>query len=210
MVNADLNISVRSDLGSRPSSRLRNAGLIPGIIYGFNVENQSVQLEKKQIEGLIKEHGENVLVGLNVDTQNIQTLIKEVQRDPLTNQIIHIDFQSINLDKPVQATIPVILRNRGAVEDSNSVVQQLMREVTVECLPENIPENVALSVKDLAMGSALTVSDIEISSEISILNNPTDVIASLIKSNSKIEEDTMEEADMIVSSIINSDGTIEE
>lgn len=210
MVNADLNISVRSDLGSRPSSRLRNAGLIPGIIYGFNVENQSVQLEKKQIEGLIKEHGENVLVGLNIDTQNIQTLIKEVQRDPLTNQIIHIDFQSINLDKPVQATIPVILRNRGAVEDSNSVVQQLMREVTVECLPENIPENVALSVKDLAMGSALTVSDIEISSEISILNNPTDVIASLIKSNSKIEEDTMEEADMIVSSIINSDGTIEE
>ena len=209
MFNADLNISFRNDLGSGASNRLRNAGMVPGIIYGYNVDNQSIQLEKRLIEGLIKEHGENALIGLNLDNARVQTLIKEVQRDPLTNQILHIDFQSINLNKPVQATIPVILKNRGAVENSDAVVQQLMREVTVECLPQDIPENVTISVKDLAMGSALVVSDIEVSSEISIMNSPTEVIASLIRANSK-EEVVEESPEMIISSVLNSDGTIEE
>lgn len=209
MINADLNISLRNDVGSRQSNRLRNEGLIPGILYGYDVENQSIQLERKTVESLIKTHGENVLVGLNLGGSHIQTLIKEVQRDPLTNQILHVDFHSINLDKPVQATIPIVLRNRGVVEDANAVVQQLLREVTVECLPKDIPESLNVSVKDLAMGSALTVSDLEISNEISIMNEPGEVIASLVRSNSKVDEP--EEADdIIVSTVVCADGTVED
>lgn len=210
MINADLNISLRNNIGSGASNRLRNEGFIPGVIYGYKINNESVQMDKKLVESLIKNHGESALVGLNVDGNNVQTLIKEVQRDPLTNQILHVDFQSINLNKPVTATIPVFLKNRGVVENSNAVVQQLLREVTIECLPQDIPENVTISVKDLAMGSALTVSDIEVSDEVSILNCPTDVIASLTRSNSKEEEESVDEVEIVVSNVLNSDGTIEE
>lgn len=210
MVSADFNIALRSEVGSGPCNRLRNEGMVPGIIYGYNVDNQSIALEKKLIDSFIKQHGENALIGLNIEGSGIQTLIKEIQRDPLTNQIMHIDFQSINLNEPIQATIPVVLKNRGLVENSDAVVQQLLREVTIECLPHDIPESIPVSVKDLAMGNALMISDIEFSNEISVLNDPAEVIASLVRANSKEDEEIEEDSEIIVSTVINSDGTVEE
>ncbi|SHK60101.1 50S ribosomal protein L25 [Paramaledivibacter caminithermalis] len=193
MLKSSINSEIRNNLGSNESNRIRNIGYIPGVVYGQNMEPKTIKLEKKEINSILRNYGTNVLVDLEVDGQIITSMIKEIQRDIINNkEIIHIDFQSVSFDKAINATVPITLIDRREVEDSYATIQHQLREINIECLPQNLPENIKISVKDLAFGRPLKIGDVEFGEEITVLNAPDEVIASLAKAG-KIDDEEIEE-----------------
>lgn len=199
MLKSSLNSQIRNDVGSNASNRIRSSGHIPGVVYGYDIEPRTIVLDQREVNNILRNHGANVLLDLEIDGKKITSVIKELQRDPVNKQIIHIDFQSISFDKPIQATVPIILSGRQLVEDSYSAIQHQLREVQIECLPQSIPESIEVSVKDLAFGHPIKISDIEFAEEITILNEGKEVIASLTKAgrldDEEVEEKLLAESD---------------
>jgi len=192
MLKSSINSEIRNSIGSNASNRIRNSGHIPGVVYGYDITPRTIELDKNQFNSILRNYGTSVLVDLQVDGRTITSMIKEVQRDPVRKEVIHVDFQSVSFDKPIQATVPITLIDRSSVEDSYATIQHQLREAQIECLPQNLPESIEISVKDLAFGHPIKVGDIEFAKEITILNEANEVIASLAKAG-KIDDEEVEE-----------------
>lgn len=192
MLKSSLNSMHRDNLGSNASNRVRNGGHIPGVVYGYDMEPTTIEIDKRDLHSILRNYGANVLVDLEVDGKVITSMIKEVQRDPVQKEIIHIDFQSVSFDKPVQATVPITLVDRQVVEDVYATVQHQLRQAHIECLPQNLPESIEVSVKDLAFGNPIKIGDIEFAEEITVLNEMNEVIAALTKAG-RLDDEEVEE-----------------
>lgn len=192
MVKSSINSEIRNSIGSNASNRARNMGHIPGIVYGHNIEPKTIEIDRKELNTILRRYGTNVLVDLEVDGETITSVIKELQRDPIYREIIHIDFQSVSFDKPIQATVPISLVDKQSVENIYATIQHGLREVQIECLPQNLPESIEVSVKDLAFGNPVKIQDIEFAKEITVLNESNEIIASLAKAG-KLDDEEVEE-----------------
>ncbi|MBA1335492.1 MAG: LSU ribosomal protein L25p [Firmicutes bacterium] len=181
MSQAFLNGQFRSEIGKGPVNRLRNDGWVPGIIYGHNIDNVPVEVGSKEINRILRYYGENSLVGIDMGYGVKRVLIKEVQRDPVTRQVLHVDFQEVRHDQMIKTVVPIILIGKEVIEKNGLVLQHQLRELEVECLPQNLPKLVQADVSYMNIGESMTVADIEISEEISILNDDKEIIASLIQ-----------------------------
>lgn len=192
MLKSSLNSEIRKDIGSNASNRVRNSGHIPGVVYGYDIEPKTIEIDEREVNSILRNYGANVLLDLEIDGKKITSVIKELQRDPVHKQIIHIDFQSVSFDKSIQATVPITLSGRQLVEDGYSTIQHQLREVQIECLPQNIPESIEVSVKDLAFGHPIKIGDIEFAGELTVLNEDKEVIASLAKAG-RLDDEEVEE-----------------
>ncbi|MCT4593621.1 MAG: 50S ribosomal protein L25 [Anaeromicrobium sp.] len=196
MLKSDAHANVRNQIGSNACHRMRMEGRIPGVVYGHDIENSVVELDKRDLDTLIKSYGSNALIDLHTEGSQNLVMIKEVQRDIVSNHIIHIDFQKISYDTPIHTMVPIRLVGKGKVESSEGVVQQQISQVEVECLPQNIPDSIDVDVSILKLGNPLKIADVELAQEISIMNNGEDVIAALIKADKKMEESEVEQLDI--------------
>ncbi|WP_168198373.1 50S ribosomal protein L25 [Crassaminicella thermophila] len=185
VINADM----RNEIGSNACHKIRNAGHVPGVVYGHNVRTRAIELDTKEIDNIIRSYGTNVLLNLHVGTDHSTVMIKEVQRDPVTNALKHVDFQEVSQNERIHTTVPIKLIGKEKVESSIGVVQQQLREVHVECLPNRIPESIQIDVSLLAPGNPLKIGDVEFGEEISVLNEPHEIVAALTKAERRIEEE---------------------
>ncbi|MCT4606153.1 MAG: 50S ribosomal protein L25 [Marinisporobacter sp.] len=188
MLKSVIHGDLRNQTGSNGCHRIRNIGHVPAVVYGNNTNTRAIELDKREIDLIIRSYGTNVLFNLEVGTNYEAVMIKEVQRNPLTNEVIHIDFQQIAGNKPIHTTVPIRLKGKEKVESSIGVVQQQLREVNIECLPDHIPESLEVDISSLAPGNPLKIGDVEFAEEISILNEPYEVVAALTKAEKAIEE----------------------
>jgi large subunit ribosomal protein L25 len=188
---AFLNGQFRSQTGKGPANRLRNGGRIPGIIYGNGSLNTPVEVDVKELNRLLRYYGESSLVGIDLG-QGVKTvLIKEVQRDPVTRNVLHVDFQETRSDQKVKTVVPVVILGRESIERDGLILQQQLRELEVECFPHNIPKSVTVDATGMDAGYAMTVGDVELGEEISILNDAGEVIASLTQARTSMEGEDM-------------------
>lgn len=193
-----LNGQFRNDTGKGPANRLRSKGRVPGIIYGQGSENTPVEIDRKELNRLLRHYGESSLVGLDIDGGVKTVLIKEVQRDPVSRQVLHVDFQETRFDQRIKTVVPVVLVGRERIEKEGLVLQHQLRELEIECLPRDIPKNLQVDVTSMDVGHAMTVGDVEMGTEISILSDAGGVIASLTQIRTSAEGEDMaisEEAD---------------
>jgi len=193
-----LNGQFRNDTGKGPANRLRSKGRVPGIIYGQGSENTPVEIDGKELNRLLRHYGESSLVGLDIDGGVKTVLIKEVQRDPVSRQVLHVDFQETRFDQRIKTVVPVVLVGRERIEKEGLVLQHQLRELEIECLPRDIPKNLQVDVTSMDVGHAMTVGDVEMGTEISILSDAGGVIASLTQIRTSAEGEDMaisEEAD---------------
>lgn len=188
MDQALLSGQMRSQTGKGPANRLRNDGWVPGIIYGHGITNTPVEVNGKEISRILRYHGENSLVGIDLGQGVRRVLIKEVQRDPVTRQVLHVDFQEPRQGEPIKAVVPIVLVGREMVEKNGLVLQHQLREIEVECLPNSLPKLLQIDVSNLDIGESMTVADIELSEEISILSDDKQVIANLVQVRAIEEE----------------------
>lgn len=174
----------RDGAGKGAARRLRAAGSVPAVYYGRGENPLSLAVDTKEIETLLQAGGSsNVIVDLKVEGDagtDRKALIREIQRDPVLGAILHLDLQHISLTERITVQVPVELTGvPTGVKDGGGILEHLLREVEVECLPTDIPAQIEADVSALAIGDSLHVSDLN-AQGIQILTEADRTIATVV------------------------------
>ena len=198
MKNIDLQVEVRNEdeMKSKISRKLALVDYIPAVIYGLEKKPVSVKVKDKEISKLLKGHNiSSVIFDIHLDQDDKDkeaVIIKEYQRDPISRELRHLDFLRIQMKKEIETSVPVrILSEEVAIgiKEDGGVLQHGLRELHIVCLPADIPENIEYDIKDLGMNEIIRVEDIEIDEKIRILNDPSEVLVSIIPPTELKEEE---------------------
>ena len=163
-MQATLAAATRQTRGKNEARRRRRAGRLPAVVYGGTpVESQAVEVDPKALLRILhSESGVNTLVDLQVDGgRSGQVLIKDIQHDPLTDALLHVDFFRLAMDRAITVTVPVMLSGEAAgVKQQGGLLDFVTREIQVECMPAEIPERIDVDVRELMMGDGVRVRDV--------------------------------------------------
>ena len=170
-----LSAEPRSELGSRANKRIRDKGLVPGVLYGHKEAVVPVTLPKKELTTHL-DRGAH-LFDLALDGKTQKVLVKEVQYDHLGLEVIHVDFARVSLDEKVEVTVPIELKGTPKGEDEGGVLQQMMNELEVECLVTDIPDMITANVAEMKVDDVLHVSDLKLPPGVRALQDPEQIVA---------------------------------
>ncbi|MFQ5680465.1 MAG: 50S ribosomal protein L25 [Candidatus Omnitrophota bacterium] len=199
-----LNAKERIELGSAGAKKIRRAGYVPAVVYGEKKEPYAVKVEQAELVRMLRSHkGENVIIRLKVAREKGEptsetVMIREMQHDPVSEKIIHIDFNRVSLTHTVSVKVPV--ESKGdpvGVKVDGGALEHLLWEIDIECLPQNMPKSIDIDVSGLKIGDAVHIKDISFAAGIKVKNDPDAVILSVAppaKEEPKPEE-AIEEAD---------------
>jgi len=152
----------RPPQGTRPARRLRNEGKIPGVVYGLGADPIPLTVEWRELRAaLITEQGLNAVINLEVEGEQMPTLLKDMQRHPVRRNVLHVDFIRVDLDKTVEVEVAIHLEGEAKrVADDNGVVDQVLTSLLIIAKPADIPSGLTIDISGLEIGSALRVGDI--------------------------------------------------
>jgi large subunit ribosomal protein L25 len=195
-----LDVTARTDQGSRSMRRLRRAGRVPGVIYGGNDEPVSFEADARIMRNMFARAG--ALLQVSVDGGEAQpVLIKDVQHHPLRGDIVHADLLRVDMKVAIQAQIPVELI--GAEDspgvDEGGVLSQEARELTIEALPADMPEVITFDVSKLEMNQTATLADLGVPAGLTVIGEPEEiVIATVTPPTQEPTEDEIETETAVV------------
>jgi large subunit ribosomal protein L25 len=171
----------RDRLGKGGARKTRAAGLIPGVLYGHGETPIPVQLPAREFDLALRQHkGSNPLVSLRVDVGDYTALIRDVQYDPLSHDILHLDFQHISLTESVEVQVAVHVTGLAVgVKDGGGILELITRHVEVRCLPTAIPSSLDVDVSHLGVGDSVHVRDL-IVPDVEILTDPSATVATVV------------------------------
>jgi len=179
-----LEVEPREETGKNANRRLRGSGQVPGVVYGLDKNPFLVSVSPKRLgEILHLESGRNTIFTLSLvgQDQTRAAMIKELQRDPVTEDLLHVDFIRLDLQKTITVSIPVRLEGTPeGVKNEGGVVDFIHREIEVECLPKDIPEHVDVDVSGLHINQNVSVADLPVTEGVRILDEPSTVIAVVV------------------------------
>ena len=173
MASAQLSASARDNGGKGVARKLRSEGRVPAIIYGHGREAQALSINNRELERLL-DHiaAESTVIDLDIDGKGSRTLIREIQRHPFKRQILHVDFQELVAGEKISVRLPIVLIGvPDGVRMDGGILDQTMRELSVEVDPSNIPNHVEIDVTKLVIGSSLHVSDIPLPEGVEVLDD---------------------------------------
>jgi len=186
----------RKNLGKNAAKKLRKQGYTPGVVYGHHYKVKGIQAKTKELNRVLIQQGFKGMVNLEIDGEVIPTIIKEVQSDQMSKNVIHVDFQHVSLDEKVKISVPIVLRGREKVENNDRIIQQQLSTLEIQCYPKDIPEEIEADAEILAKEETLTVGDLEILKDerIEVLHAPEEIIAILTYA-AKYDESAEEDSD---------------
>ncbi len=183
MKEVTIEVKSRPNSGKGVARKMRAAGKIPGVIYGRGEAPQAIELDHGHFHNVMrKATSENLLVNLLVDgvQSDKKALIRDVQRDPVDGKLIHIDFQHISLTEKIRVHVPIVIEGvPDGVKNFGGIVNWMVRDVEVSCLPTDIPDRFVLDIAPLGIHESLHVRDIK-AENIEILESPEETIVSVV------------------------------
>ena len=198
MDNLNLSVNKREVTGKKVSD-LRSNGLTPIHMYGPEIESSPLQCDSKILDRVITDAGTNIPVTVNVDggEQDNLCFIREVQYHPVTNKVLHVDFMKVQVGKPVRAQVPIsVIGTSPAVRTMGGTLLQPLLTLTVEALPLEIPEVIILQAELLVdFETNFYVSDIEVDEEVNVINEASEMVASVVAPRVDSIESEGEEGD---------------
>lgn len=165
---------------SNSAKKERKKGKIPGIIYGKNLGNLMFEIGEMDLVSELNISGEHGVVNFDLDGYNGKAIVKDVQKDSVTHRIIHIDLEEVYGDENIVAEVPIKFNGKDFLGEKGVVLQSQKDSVKVSCKPEDLPKSINIDVSKAQMGSVYKISDLEIGSEISILDDLSSVCASVV------------------------------
>ncbi|MGB5293835.1 MAG: 50S ribosomal protein L25 [Thermoanaerobaculia bacterium] len=201
MSDITLEVQSREETGKNANRRLRATGLIPAVVYGGDLDPVAIQVDRRTLHDLFKQTGgENAvfLLELAGTDQKRHSMVRELTIDPITRQVIHIDFLRVLMTEKVKVQVPINLEGTPVgVKNEGGVLDFITREVEVECLPGDIPQTLELDVSDLDIGSHYEVKDLEIPAGVELMVELDKVIVAVAHSRvaTEVEEAEAEAAE---------------
>lgn len=199
---SELRAQPRAETGKEAARKLRAAGRLPAVMYGKEMEPRGLSLDLKETEYLFQRISvENTILEIDVDGDDEPTrvLIREIQSYPDKPGLLHVDFLRIQKGVAVEVEIPISLDGVPVgVRESGGVLEQVINEVRVKCIPSKIPEVLALDVSGLGIGDSFHVSDLDVDEDVELLVDLDRTICSVqvpkvIEVEEEVDEDELEE-----------------
>ena len=187
-----LTVAVREAEGSRANRRLRRSGRVPAVIYGGGEDAVAVSIDARELRHAL--HASGAVLELALDGDTTSVVLKDTQLHPVRGETWHVDFLRVRMDVAIQSTVTLELvgvdESPGATE--GGVLEQQLRELTIEALPGDIPESITHDVSSLEMNATVHVSDLSAPESVTIVDDPETVVASLSLPRLEVEEPEVE------------------
>ncbi|MCB1064214.1 MAG: 50S ribosomal protein L25 [Verrucomicrobiae bacterium] len=159
-----LKANKREESGTNVSRRLRREGIVPAVVYGAAQRTYAVQVDARQFGDVLREQSSgNFLLNLEIEGAEEKTklaMVQSIQKNPLTGDLIHIDFQAVKANETIHASLPVELLGTSVGVKGGGVLEHQLHSIEVHCRPANLPERLELDISALQIGDALHVSDL--------------------------------------------------
>src|SRR5438874_6506373 len=162
--------------------RVRRQGKIPAVVYGAGKQAMPVSVDPRQVSRILhSETGHNTVFDLALDGERSKAMIVDWQYEPIKGSLLHIDLKRIAMDQKLRVNVPIELVGEPAgVKQQGGILEQITREVEIECLPGDIPNDIELNVAELVFGMVLRVTDLPKSDKIKFLTDPDQPVAHII------------------------------
>jgi large subunit ribosomal protein L25 len=179
----------REARGTAACNRLRKQDLVPAVLYGHGEPNVLLSMKRREVEHLIEDH--NFIVCIAWDGQRDNAQMREIQYDALGDHIIHVDFMRISLTETVVVSVPIETHGDAAGVDEGGILDVIMHELEIECLPMAIPENIRVEVAELGIGDSLRVADIVLPEGVTAAADPEAVVVNVAPPAEEEEEEVL-------------------
>ena len=196
MADLVLNTEKKTTIGSRSSRRLRRDGKVPGVLYGLGQDPEIFSVDYGDLRGaLTTDAGLNALIQLSINGTNQLSILKTLQRHPVKDEVIHVDFVRVDPNQELAVEVPIILEGVAKkVTDQNGMVDQTMFSLSVLSLPDSIPNELTADVSELEINDAIRVSDVVLPEGVRTEVDPEEAIAVGTVTRSTMESMAAEEA----------------
>ncbi|MBA7486305.1 General stress protein CTC [subsurface metagenome] len=199
MKQTELLATTRETLGKKVRF-LRRQGITPVHLFGHNVESVALQCDTAQLKCVLAQTGQTRLISLKVDEAKKprNVVIREVQREPRTSELLHVDFYQVSMAEKIRVEVPIVsIGEAPALKSKENFLLQELNSLSVECLPGEIPNRVDIDLTSLTeVGQAIHVKDIMLDKEGTVLNNPEQLVAKISARHiEKLVEEEKEEVE---------------
>lgn len=196
MAQSTLNVTKRKRMGKSGAREIRKEGNIPAVLYGKGTETLSLVINPSELkEALSTDAGENTLLEMRIKDEEAETqklsLLREVQYDYLTDKPIHLDFQALDMNQKITVDVPVQIEGNAIGVKEGGILDEILREISVECLPTNIPNSYIIDVSELDIGDSIHVEVLDAQEGVTIMHDDEDTIVTVVAP--KVEAEPVEE-----------------
>jgi len=180
-----LDVELREDIGKTKVNSLRRQGFIPAIVYKQGEKSQSIRISRRQfVQMMHQHHAENIVISLRVNGDKKQKarncMIKEIQYDPVKDDVLHVDFHEISLTKAIKVGVPLVSKGEPVgVKQEGGSLEHILWQVEIECLPTDIPKNIEVDVSQLKIGDSVHIKEISFPPKVKVLSDPEAVVFSV-------------------------------
>jgi large subunit ribosomal protein L25 len=177
MAEIRLKAKLREEIGKEAVKKIRHQDLVPAVVYKGN-KSQNIKVNSRELwEVLHTKAGENVIISLEVEgaaksKKARPTIIKEIQYHPIKGNVLHLDLQEISLTEVIEVKVPVAVKGEALGVKEGGVLEHILWEVEVECLPTQIPESIPIDVSALNIGDTIALKDLNVPPEVKLLGDP--------------------------------------
>lgn len=188
MAERDLSATMRKEKGKQAGKKMRKEGYIPGVMYGHGESAVPLTIERRALSQILeKSYGDNIIFNIKIEgREDAKAVLKEIQRDPVSREIMHVDFQHVHPGEALTVLIPVILTGSSPGVKEGGILEHVLRRVEVKCLPSQIPDHLEMDIGQLGLGDSLHVKDIE-AGPLRILDDAEAPIVSIVVPKAKVE-----------------------
>lgn len=195
MQQVKLEAQKRDSSGKGAARGMRRAGQIPAILYGRKNEVIPIRIEERGFKDFLQNYGENAFINLEIANHGSENvMVKEIQRDPVSNELLHTDLLRISMDEPITSAATIILVGSAPGIQEGGILEFPHRQLTLRCLPTLLPEEIEVDINGLDIDDRLSVEDISLPEEIEILDDPNTRIVAVVPP--RIEEEPEAEEDL--------------
>ena len=192
--NVDLQAKPREERGKNAARRLRASGMLPAVLYGDgDGSSTALAVPDRVVDYTLQHLGDNALYDIDLGAGGSTARIVDVQRDPVTGRLIHVDFAPVDMQQRIEVTVPLHVVGEAPGTDEGGVLQQVAYEVRIESLPGDIPQELTLDVSTLGMNENLTLADLTLPDGVTLITEPEEVAAT-VTAPTEITEEELEAA----------------
>ena len=171
----------------------RREGKVPGVVYGKKLGSLMFEIGEMELVEELSKSGEHGVLRFDLDGYNGTAIIKEVQKDPISHKVMHIDLEEVSRYGELQTEVPIKFQGKEFLSKKGIVIQNQKDSVKVSCKAQDIPKSITVDVSNAKLGSVYKLSDLEVGSEISIIDNLSTVFASVVTRQFIATENSEEE-----------------
>jgi len=178
--------------GTTASKRLRREGIVPGVVYGSSQREYMIQLDSKKFFDVAKaQSSANFIVNLEIEGAEEKSklaIVQDIQRDPLTGNLIHVDFRAVSENETINAVIPISLTGEAHGVKEGGLLEHLLHSIEVFCRPADLPERISYDVEHLEIGEPVKVSDLTFPEGVTYQMGDEVLVAIINKSRAAVSE----------------------